>query len=157
MAAVVFGLTVAGIVAWGFLGAPRPGSSTPVTEAEARAYLDKAIAAGLARDFRTLCRLNGSTFNCETDLDSRDRATVPTAAPTSVDAFYAKAGGGNQTPGWVLTVRGRNGLGVPYKTEVMIFRDHEAHLKAINIVWWSGNGIVLDGGEVQTPDYVPPS
>lgn len=147
---------VAATLVWLYLGSPIP--SKPVTEAEARAYLDKAVRAGLARDFRTLCRLNGAAYNCETDLASGARATAPTAGPDSVDAFYAKAEGGNETPGWVLTVRGRDGLGSAYKTEVMVFRDHEAHLKAINIVWWSGNRLVLDGGEVQRPlgDTLPP-
>lgn len=154
-AAAVFGVVAVTALVWAVLGAPTPHD--PATEAEARAYLDKAIRAGLARDFRALCDLNGSVFNCETDLDSRDRATVPTAAPTSIEAFYAKAKGGNETPGWVLTVQGRNGQGLPYKTEVMVFKDHEGKLTAINIVWWSGNRIVLDGGEVQTPDFVPAS
>ena len=153
-AAIVIGVVVAATLIWGVLGSPVP--SKPVTEAEARAYLDKAIQAGLARDFQTLCRLNGSTFNCEIDLDRGGaRETSPDVPPSSVNAFYAEADADTDTPGWVLTVRGRNARDEAYTTEVMVFRDHEGHLKAINIVWWSGNRLVVNDTGVQTPDSTP--
>jgi len=145
--------TVAVFVATFFLAFGGPSRSTaPVTEAEARAHLDRAVRAALAHDFDGMCALNGSVFNCRTDLDAGDRDTVPTAAPTTVAARYTEKQSDDGTPGWILTVTGQNGRGKPYSTEVMVFRDHEGNLAAINIVWWSGNRLVLGDSNEQKPD-----
>lgn len=131
-------------------------ASKPVTEAEARAFLDRAVGLGRARDFEGLCALNGSVANCEFTLDQGARETVPDEKPTSVHAYFAPEGDGNDTPGWVLTVRGRDGRGQSYDTQVMVFRDDEGDLTAINIVWWSGARLIVGDDPIQSAAPVTP-
>ena len=76
---------------------------------------------------------------------------MPKAPPESVTARFRPKGPGQDIASWLLVVEGRNGLAQPYRTELLVFRDHEGHLKAINVVWWSGNGV----GEA-TPLDPPP-
>lgn len=142
-------------VAWLVLYEPF-ASHEPVTEAEARAFLSRAVDVGRARDFDALCRLNGSVENCEFDLDQGARETVPETPPTSVAAHYAPKGNGNDTPGWVLTVRGRDGRGQPYDTEVMVFRDDDGDLTAVNVVWWSGARLIVGDDPIQSAEPASP-
>jgi hypothetical protein len=135
--------------------ADRPSTTPPFPESEARAYLDRAIALGLARDYTALCALNGSTYNCERTLDAGRRETVPAQRPTSVSAFYVPKGNGHDTGGWVLTVRGRDGTGKAYRTQVMVFEDDRA-LTAINIVWWSNARLLLGDIGRQREDETQP-
>jgi hypothetical protein len=118
------------------------GGGAAVSEAEARAFLDGLVDAGLAGDFDRLCAGNGSEFNCRMSLDGGSSGTVPDEPPSSVIATFVPAGPDVDIPGWLLTVRGRNGLGVTYTTELVVFReDDTGDLAAINAVWWSGDRI----------------
>lgn len=117
----------------------------PVTEGEARAYLDRMIAAGLAGDVDAVCGYNGAPSNCYALLENNP-ATVPKEPPTSITATY-EGDGADESSGWVFTVRGRDGRGLPYRTEVMVFRDHEGNLKAINAAWWTSAQVVSDPDE----------
>jgi len=127
-------------------------SADPVREAEARAFLDRAVEAGISRDFDALCRLNGAQTNCEWTLE-QVRDVVPSERPGSIKAQYIPTGPGVDVPGWMFTVTGRDGRGTSYETEIMVFREG-SHLKAINIVWWSGARLVLNDVERQTAQPV---
>lgn len=132
----------------------------PVTEAEARAFLDRIVAAARAHDFEKLCALNRAKGNCYRtlqlscaeslgsgpapqfprgrDLEEACRKAVPPEAPTVVRARYSNEPG--KAAGQVLTVTGFDGLGRRYTNEVVIIRAgsglRSTGLAAINVVYW---------------------
>lgn len=127
----------------------------PVTEAEARAYLGQLVAAGRARDFDRLCRLNGSVLNCRRALDTGMRNAVPADPPrVSGTRYYPKQPGG--TAGRVLFVEGTTSCGKPYRTEVFVFRENRFHFKATNAVYWS-NYTFGTGPDLTLSHNGPPS
>jgi hypothetical protein len=120
----------------------------PVTEAEARRYLDRIVAAAQAHDLERVCRLNGAVLNCrETLRVIGGPSTTPTTPPAVVGTRYLKKQKGG-TAGMVLIVTGTDGNGKAYRSEVMVFREDRSHFKAINAVYWSGLTI---GREVSPP------
>jgi hypothetical protein len=131
------------------------GAEKPVTEAEARRYIDRIVAAAQARDFDAVCKLNGSVGNCRDQLrkgcDDTPFApdptlctqTVPEEAPTIVSSRYHEKGPGG-TAGRILALAGTDRLGRAYKSEVMVFRESRSSFKAINAVYWS-NSYILEG------------
>ena len=127
----------------------------PVTEAEARAYLNRIVAAGRARDFDGVCDLNGSVLSCRRILGIRGmRAALPSDAPTVTGTrYYPKQRGG--TAGRVLFVEGTTSCGKPYRTEVFVFRENRFHFKAINAVYWSND--TFGTGPELTPPASPVS
>jgi hypothetical protein len=145
---------VAGIWWWFFNGADEP-----VTDAEARRHLDRIVAAAQARDFDTLCRLNGSVGNCQTQLEQgcddtpfdAERisctTTVPAARPTIASTRYHEKDTPDGTPGRILVLKGADALGRPYGSELMVFRENRNNFKAINAVYWS-NSHIIEGNEV---------
>jgi len=127
----------------------------PVTEAEARAYLDKIVAAAMARDFDRLCNLNGAVLNCKRTLDDGMRRALPSEPPTVTGTrYHPKRSGG--TAGRVLVVEGRTSCAKPYRTEVFVFRENRYHFKATNAVFWS-NFTFGTGPDVTLTDNGPPS
>jgi hypothetical protein len=131
---------------WWFFG----GAETPVSEADARSYLNRMVAAAQAGDFEALCTLNGSVGNCrrmlETACDPSTappviscKETVPEDPPTVVATRNSPGGGYAER---LLVVRGVDGAGNPYETEVLVFRENRRSLKAINSVYWSGATII---------------
>ncbi len=127
----------------------------PVTEAEARAYLNRIVAAAQAQDFDTLCRLNGSVNICSRTLDEFNlRNAVPSVPPTVVGSRYSPKRGTGDTAGMILVVEGPNACGKPYHTEVFVFRENRYHFKAINAVYWSNARVVEDN--ISQPAGTPP-
>ena len=128
----------------------------PVTEAEARAYVDRIVAAGLARDFDKVCELNGAVLNCKRILDFKGmKEALPSERPTFTGTrYYAAQNGG--VAGRSVIVEGRTSCGKPYRTEVFVFREDRNTLKAVNAVYWS-NFSFGTGPEVTPPDTTPPS
>jgi hypothetical protein len=134
---------------WGdFLG--------PVTEAEARGYFAKAVDAVQRKDFDALCKLNSSYGTCHAELqnycpesfpdlhfpdgeelDRVCREAAPTQSPTIVRSCYWPPKSG-QVGGQILVVRGVDGRGKPYETEVLVFRDARS-FKSQHTVYWSGD------------------
>ena len=125
----------------------------PVTEAEARAYLDRIVAAALAGDLDKVCDFNGAVLNCERILRERGvRAALPSDPPTVTGTrYHPKDKGG--TAGRVLVVEGRTSCGKPYRTEVFVFRENRFHFKAINAVYWSGFNV--GASDVASPQKSP--
>jgi len=147
------------IAAGGWLWWQGGGFGRPVSDAAARRYFNKIVAAAMAKDFDELCRHNGSVGTCEAELrvycptefgsggapsflkgealEQACRESVPTEPPTIVSSRYRPARGGS-VGGRILVVRGTDGRGKPYETDVMIFRDRRTY-KATHAVFWSGD------------------
>ena len=139
----VGGLVVALIGAFVLLGGDGGDSEKPVSEAEARALLDQAVAAARARDWDGLCSLNGAPPNCYFALDSpfqKLRDTVPPDPPTIVETQFHEKQSADGSTGLILVVAGTDGRGRPYRTEVLVSR-YEGKLEATNVVYWSSNEI----------------
>lgn len=126
----------------------------PVTEAEARAYLGRLVAAARAHDFDALCDLNGAPPNCHRTLDSDNlRAAVPPDPPTVTGTrYYPEQNGG--VAGRMLVVEGRNACGRPYRTEVFVFRENRFGFKAVNAAYWS-NYHFATGPDISPPGPPP--
>ena len=128
-----------------------PSFGPVATEAEARAFLDRAVELAMAGDFAGLCAIGGG--NCEHFLEDAGR-DVPAQPPTSVgirhpDQTERSAGG------VVLELCGTHDSGEPYYSEMLVFRDLVrtgglGGLHAIEPIYWSGMLIADDltvGGE----------
>jgi hypothetical protein len=147
-------VVVAGAVGawWWYFG----GADVPVTDSEAKAYLNRIVVAAQRRDFDALCRLNGAVTNCQHQLDVgcddtpfkppvvSCTETVPREPPAVVATRYHEKDTPDGTPGRILVVSGTDGLGRAYKSELMVFREDRHHLKAINAVYWS-NASIIEG------------
>lgn len=155
VAATVAVIAAGGIWLWWQGG----GFGGPVSDTAARRYFGRIVDAALAHDFEELCRLNGSEKTCWEELRvycpesfgggaapqflrgealaQECRESVPTQPPEIVSSTYQPARGGI-VGGRILVVRGKDGRGKPYETDVMIFRDRRTY-KATHAVFWSGS------------------
>ena len=134
---IAAGVVVALLGGLGVWWNARGGGDRPPTDAEARAYFDRIVAAAQARDWDRLCNLNGANFNCRVQLDTAGRDAVPTERPTIVDSHFQGKQSPDEIPGRILVVEGTDGRGKRYHSEVAIFR-YDGQLKAINAVYWGG-------------------
>jgi hypothetical protein len=142
-----------GVWVWWMQG----GFGGPVSDPAARGYFARIVAAAQAKDFDALCRLNSSVGPCEFEMNAvcRDpvrggplqmsreqmeqecRVSVPSEAP-EILASRDHPGRDGSVGGRMLVVRGVDGRGNPYETEVLIFRDKRSY-KAIHAVFWSND------------------
>lgn len=128
----------------------------PVSEAEARAYLDRIVAAARVRDFDTLCALNLSVNQCLHVLDDFGlRGSVPEGPPVVVSTRYEPERDGFGA-GRVLVVEGATPCGSRYRSEVMVLRENRYHFKAVNAVYWS-NARIVDHGTTSPAGSPPPT
>lgn len=146
---------------WWFFGAA--GAEIPVSEAEARRYLDRIVEAAEKKDLEAVCHLNGAVANCrhqldrgcdETPFDASKvlcKDTVPKEPPRVESTRYHEKDTSDGTPGRILVVSGVDGLGRPYKSEIMVFRENRYNFKAINAVYWS-NAYIIEGDTVRPPE-----
>jgi len=146
------GLLVTGLVAAALLWWPHgtDAGSKAVTEAEARRFLAKIVAAAQAHDFDAMCALNGAVSNCRDQLGMVGKDSVPSEAPRVVGFRFDPKDSPDDTPTWVLVIEGVDGHGKPYHSEVGVFWEDSKHLKAINAVFWA-NFKVLSGDGVVSP------
>ncbi len=150
-------VTVIGLWIWWQQGGP----GGPVSDAAARRYFSRIAAAAEAKDFEALCRLNASVRTCQAELrvycpesipvgpggapafpsgdalEEECRESVPTDPPKIVASRHRPATGG-RVGGRLLVVKGVDGRGKPYETEVLVFRDKRTY-KATHAVFWSGS------------------
>ncbi|MGH9039564.1 MAG: hypothetical protein ACRDZ3_04980 [Acidimicrobiia bacterium] len=144
---------VGGVWVWWMQG----GVGGPVSDEAARSYFERIVAAAEAKDFETLCRLNSSVGTCGFELNYVCRApgvagplrlppeqlleecrqSVPTEPPEIVGSRH-HPGEHGYVGGRMLLVRGADGRGTPYETEVLIFRDKRSY-KATHAVFWSND------------------
>lgn len=144
-------LAAAGIGGWWwFFG----GAETPVSEADARRYLDRMVTAAQAGDFEALCNLNGAVANCKRQLETGCDPTPftepivsckDTVPPDPPEVVETRESPGDGTAGRILVVRGVDGAGKPYETEVLVFRENRRSFKAVNSVYWSSASIIENG------------
>jgi hypothetical protein len=121
------------------------------TEAAARAYLDRLVAKGQARDLEGFCELAGSMCTDNAEVSGGVAAmprTRPIIAGTRLipGTFDGNAGTGG---GRLFVLCGTDGLGKEYRTETLVSVDYNGDLFAINGVYWSGAGLAVsqDTGE----------
>ena len=134
---IAAGVVVALLGGLGVWWNARGGGDRPPTDAEARAYFDRIVAAAQARDWDRLCGLNGARFNCQVQLDTVGRDSVPSDRPTVVESRFQGKQSADETPGRILAVEGTDGRGHRYHSEVGVFR-YDGKLAAINAVYWGG-------------------
>lgn len=140
----------------GWLWWSQGGFGGPVSDGAARRYFARIAAAAEAKDFDALCRLNASVGTCEFDLrgacsdpvtgsplfPTREQLerecleSVPTEPPEIVASRH-RPGKDGHVGGRLLVVRGKDGRGRSYETEVLIFRDKRSY-RATHAVFWSG-------------------
>ena len=125
------------------------------------------VEAAGQRDFDALCRLNGSVLNRRRQLDVgcddrpdtppkiSCRDTVLDEPPAVASSRYSPKGSAGDTPGRILVVKGIDGAGEAYTTEVFVFRENRHNFKAINAVYWSNARIIENGAT--TPGVQPMS
>jgi hypothetical protein len=167
-------VVVAGIgaVVWWMQG----GFGGPVSDEAARSYFERIVAAAQAKDFDALCRLNSSVGTCEFELRNICpenfgsgpapsfpqgealkqvcRESVPPEPPEIVASRHHPSRG-DYVGGRMLVVRGVDGRGKPYETEVLIFRDKRSY-KAIHAVFWSNDKFEVPDAQGRFPTKVTP-
>lgn len=145
-------LAVGGWGLWGWYWGDFLG---PVSEAEARGHFDRIVDAAQRKDFDALCRLAVPTCRAELqvvcpenfgpnltfpkgeELERVCRESVPPDPPAVVSSRHHPEKDGH-VGGRILVVRGVDGRGKPYETEVLIFRNGRGYL-ATHAVFWSGD------------------
>jgi hypothetical protein len=125
--------------------ANREPALPPVTEAEARAYVDRMVVAARGHDFEGLCRLNGAAPNCRAQLDTVGPDSAPTDPPTVVGTRYLPKDGGT-VAGRVVAVEGLDANGKRYHGEVFVFRTSRSSFKAVNAVFWMNSRMAAPDG-----------
>lgn len=124
-----------------------PSDTRAPTLDEALAFLDRLVALAHQGDLEAFCSIAGDG-NCERKLDDAGRDRVPTQPPTVTDVrLVPTTTSGDQTTlgGLVLVMCGRDGLGSRYDSEMLVFRDHDGALRAINPVYWGRDRIATTG------------
>jgi hypothetical protein len=128
------------------------------TEADARTHLDSVVALVAAGEWERVCELGSGT--CRQILREADPARVPASAPlvvaTRVIEPAPAAEGGWWAGGRVLVLCGRDGLGEPYHSEMLVFNDGE-RLISTATPYWLGIGIAESPvvGGTRVPDPCP--
>jgi hypothetical protein len=94
-------------------------------------------------DFEALCALGGG--NCERLLEDASVAAVAADPPRILETRVVPPKGRDDavsTGGRLVRLCGVDGLGEPYRTEILVF-ESEGELRAIEPVYWSGYRIAL--------------
>ncbi len=94
-----------------------------------------------------LCTVAGDG-NCERKLDEvgRDRAPAePPVVRSSEVVSTTSSSDQASLGGLVLVMCGTDALGSRYESEMLVFRDRDMTLRAINPVYWGGYGIGTGG------------
>ena len=166
---VLIPLAVAAVAVGVWIWWQQGGVGGPVSEEAARRYFARIVAAAEAKDFDALCRLNSSVGTCEfemrafcrpptggplnpgrEELERWCRASVPEEPPEIVSSTY-RPGRDGSVGGRLLVVKGTDGYGRPYETEVLIFRDKRSY-KATHALFWSGSKFPTDDGTTAEPE-----
>ena len=133
--------------------APAASTGDIPTYAEATSFLASVVEFAQARDFDRLCELGGG--NCRSMVQDAGLDAVPATPPGIAGSRVIKptqrSDGTTTNGGLVLQVCGRDGLGRPYSTEMLVFRDGDT-LLAIEPVYWSGIRIATDPNTPVEPD-----
>jgi hypothetical protein len=132
--------------------------SDEISVEQATDLLNHAVEYATSHDLDKLCGLGSSSLMCQTQWkDAGEWAGVPTESPQIVDTYLIptkKLGNGmTQRGGRLLVVCGIDGMGKPYRTEMLVFSGGWLHgLSAMNVVYWSGTSIKFDSDGSSTTD-----
>lgn len=111
----------------------------PPSEAAAIAYLHSIVAMVAAGDPFAICEVGSGT--CTQILRGSDLARVPTTPPVVVGSTTIEPtrlpGGTWNAGGRVLQLCGRDGLGEPYSSEILVFED-QGRLISTATPYWLG-------------------
>jgi len=122
----------------------------PPSQAEARAYVARAIGLALDGDLEALCAAGGG--NCDEILEQA--GDIPAAPPLIVDVFEVPnqrhPDGSWTLGGQMVELCGHRDDGSVYRTQMLVFRDNAGRLIAIEPIYWSGIGIIIGGPPVTT-------
>ena len=113
-----------------------PAMVPPPTLAQAQALFAQAVKDAQAGRYDALCAVGGG--NCKRILN--EAGNVPDAAPRIV-GHRVQQPTSTRHGGIVLEICGKTNTGDPYYTEMVVFRDTDDRLIAIEPVYWSGYGI----------------
>jgi hypothetical protein len=147
------GIVRVAILAIGVAACSAQPSANPPTLAEAQAFLVEIVALAQRGDFEVLCDMSGDG-NCERKLDEAGRDRVPPDGPTIKSVRIVpttKSGDQTSLGGLVLVMCGIDGLGSPYASEMLVFRDGSATLRAINPIYWGTYTIASGGRTITSP------
>ena len=119
------------------------GAPQPPTLDEATATLNQLVTYAVSGDFEALCSIGDG--NCRSRLEEVGTRSAPSAAPivTGSDVIEPDRSTGSMG-GRVLGLCGTDGLGNPYRSEILVFRDG-GQMRVINPVFWDGTGIGRSG------------
>jgi hypothetical protein len=140
-----------------------PPLPPPPSEADARAFLDVLIDKAEAGDLEGFCSVAGSVCD-EIAEESGGVAAIPNEPPTVAGTRLVPprdaGNGGTFAGGRLVVLCGTNGLGKPYRTEMLVSAGPDRVLYAINGVYWSGfdlavaadTGSASGGAGIECPD-----
>ena len=111
----------------------------PPSEAAAIAYLHSIVAMVAAGDPFAICEVGSGT--CEQILRNSNLAAVPASAPLVIGSTVIEPtqlpDGTWKAGGRVLQLCGRDGLGAPYSSEILVFED-QGRLISTATPYWLG-------------------
>lgn len=125
----------------------QPAAGAAPTADEALAFFGRLVALAQKGDFEAFCSVAGDG-NCERKLDEAGRDSVPPRPPTvrSIRAVpTTRSGDQTSLGGLVLGMCGTDALGDRYESEMLVFRDGDGTLRAINPVYWGRYTIATRG------------
>jgi hypothetical protein len=126
-------------------GVPDPTPPPPPTEDEAIALLNELTALALAGDLEAMCDFAGGG-NCEDFVDEvGGAAAVPDDPPVVAGTRLIpsrREGEGFSVGGRLLVLCGTDGLGRPYRTEMLVSRNL-GETYAVNAVYWGGFNLAV--------------
>jgi hypothetical protein len=132
-----------GVLLLGCASGPTPPSAVVSLE-EARGFLARIVNAAQSGNLDAICQIaDGGNGNCRQYLKDAPAGSAPHLPPV-VYGFRTIPTTDRQTGGTVLGLCGVDGLGQPYRSEILIFRWGQG-LQAINAVYWRSGGIAQAG------------
>lgn len=125
----------------------KSNGSDDISVEQATDFLNRAVEYATSHDLNKLCGLSSSSLMCQTQWkDAGEWAGVPEEPPVIVDTYLIPTkkfkNGMRQQGGRLLILCGIDGMGKPYRTEMLVFSGGQRHgLKATNVIYWSGASI----------------
>lgn len=128
----------------------------PPSEAEARQLLSQVVDRVVGGRVDSVCELASGT--CPAELRETDPATFPRVGPTVLGSEAIqpsiRSDGNWDLGGLILKLCGRDGEDNPYYSEMLVFRDPQRGLIAINALYWLGSRVARSP-VVPAPGEVP--
>ena len=126
------------------------GGSDEISVEQATDLLNRAVEYAGSRDLDKLCGLSSSLLTCRKQWeDAGEWDAVPAEPPEIVDTYLVPTrkleNGMTQRGGRLLVVSGTDGMGRPFRTEMLVSSGGVGHgLSAMNVIYWSGANIRFD-------------